>query len=226
MERVKKHQGEEREERRGEGEKPTLILLTNQCQVSPQPALHTWSAWEGELALPAMVDKGVQAFYERCMDMTAMGGPDTPILHLPLSGPLAHMQAPGEGISVLQFHHPTARTPVRAAPAPQPPRCCWWSSSKQRSLSSASTFPCCSQRTIHYTAFRFSAGFFPAARYKFCTRNVISEEFFMKLCQLVVTNLVDASFSCWKCLLFVMCWSNLRFCFDIFNKRTKWFNLF
>lgn len=89
MERVKKHQGEERGGE-GEGEKPTLILLTNQCQVSAQPGLHTWSAWEGELAPPAMVDKAVQALYEWCMDMTAMGCPDTPILHLPLPGPLAH----------------------------------------------------------------------------------------------------------------------------------------
>lgn len=119
---------------------------------------------------------------------------------------------------------PSARTDISTAPVPQPPGQCWWSSSKQRPLSSASTLLCCSQRNVLYPAFRFSAAFFPADRLKFCTRNVISEKFFMKLCQLVVTNLLDSSFSRSKCLL-VMCWSNLRFCFDIFNKGTRWFNL-
>lgn len=117
-----------------------------------------------------------------------------------------------------------ARTDISTAVL-QPLGQCWWSSSKQRPLSSASTLLCCSQRNIPYPAFRFSAAFFPAAWLKFCIRNVISEKFLMKLCQLVVMNLADSLFSHSKCLLLVMCWSNLRFCFDISNKRTRWFNL-
>lgn len=67
------------------------------------------------------------------------------------------LQTPGGGVSVLlQFLHPAATTEISIAPAPQPLGHCWWSSAKQRPLSSASTFLCCSQKTIHYPACRFS----------------------------------------------------------------------
>ena len=52
--------------------------------------------------------------------------------------------------------------------------------SEDHSLPSFSVFCCC----------------FPAVRYKLCAGNVISEKFFMNLCQLVATNLLDTSFSC------------------------------
>lgn len=200
------------------GEEPTLFLLTNPLRQG----LYTQSCRKGKL-LPSLSAKGSASSSERGMDNWA-----APIFRCSTFLFLSYLHTTRILRGVFcppASPPPSARTDTSTAPVPQPPGQRWWSSSKQRSLSSVSTLLCCSQGNFPYPSFKFSAAFYPADRLNSCTRNEISEKFLLKLCQLLVRNLLDSLFSCSKCLLFVMCWSNSRFCFDIFNKRTRQFNL-
>ena len=143
---------------------PTLFSLTNPRQVSSQPGLYTQRAWAGELAPPGFGACGSRSSLWPVHGSDTDGLPKHPGTPSISAWTTCMYAGSREGFSgLLQFLHLTVRTAVSTAPTPQPLGHCWcpsfYISSQLLPVSQLLHF-CCSQRTIRYLAFRFSAAVF------------------------------------------------------------------